>query len=67
MLLGNGASISINTSFSYSSLLQHATEQNLLPDNAQQLFNFFQTSDFELDLRIVWQASNVNRSLRIKA
>ncbi|MCQ0613906.1 DUF4917 family protein [Klebsiella pneumoniae] len=48
-------------------MLQHATEQNLLPDNAQQLFNFFQTSDFELDLRIVWQASNVNRSLRIKA
>ncbi len=65
ILLGNGASISVNPSFSYTSLLQHATEQNLLPDDAQQLFNFFKTNDFELVLRIVWQASNVNRSLRI--
>ena len=64
-LLGNGASISINPSFSYASLLLHATERKLLPDDARQLFNFFQTSDFELVLRIVWQASNVNRSLRI--
>lgn len=65
ILLGNGASISVSPSFSYASLLQHAAEQNLLTEDAQQLFQFFQTSDFELVLRIVWQASNVNRSLRI--
>ena len=65
ILLGNGASISVSPSFSYASLLQHAAEHNLLPEDAQQLFKFFQTNDFELVLRIVWQASNVNRSLRI--
>lgn len=66
ILLGNGASISVNPSFSYGSLLQHAVERNLLPDDAQRLFDFFQTTDFELILRIVWQASNVNRSLQIQ-
>lgn len=65
ILLGNGASISISPSFSYASLLQHAAEQHLLPEDAQRLFEFFQTNDFELVLRIVWQASNVNRSLQI--
>lgn len=65
ILLGNGASISVSPSFSYCSLLQHAIERNLLPEDSQQLFDFFQTNDFELVLRIVWQASNVNRSLRI--
>jgi len=65
ILLGNGASISVNPRFSYTSLLEHATEQNLFPENSQQLFDFFHTSDFELVLRIVWQASNVNRSLQI--
>jgi hypothetical protein len=62
ILLGNGA---MNPSFSYGSLLSHAIEQRLLPADAQRLFNFFGTNDFELVLRIVWQASNVNRSLQI--
>lgn len=65
ILLSNGASISVSPSFSYGSLLQHAAEQNLLLEDAQQLFDFFQTNDFELVLLIVWQASNVNRSLHI--
>ena len=65
ILLGNGASISVSQNFLYGSLLQHATARNLLPDDAQRLFEFFQTNDFGLVLRIVWQASNVNRSLQI--
>lgn len=65
ILLGNGASIAVNPTFSYGSLLRHAIEQRLLPADAQQLFDFFRTDDFELVLRIVWQASNVNRSLQI--
>lgn len=65
ILLGNGASISVSPSFSYGSLLQHAAKRRLLSDDTQRLFEFFQTNDFELILRIVWQASNVNRSLRI--
>lgn len=66
ILLGNGASISVSPSFSYGSLLQHAAERNLLSDDTRRLFDFFQTNDFELVLRIVWQASNVNRSLGIQ-
>ncbi|PLC52877.1 DUF4917 domain-containing protein [Pollutimonas nitritireducens] len=65
VLLGNGASIAVSRSFTYESLLGHAIERNLLPDDARQLFRFFRTEDFELILRIVWQATNVNRSLQI--
>lgn len=66
LLLGNGASISIDNRFAYQSLLAHAREENLLTQDIQQLFNFFNTSDFELILRLVWQASNVNQSLSIQ-
>jgi len=66
ILLGNGASIAVSPSFSYGSLLRYAVEQRFLPEDAQRLFQFFQTNDFELVLRIVWQASNVNRSLQIQ-
>jgi len=65
LLLGNGASIAVSPLFSYSSLLEHAIEKRLLAPDAQSLFDFFDTHDFELILRIVWQASNVNRALNI--
>lgn len=66
LLLGNGASIAVSSQFSYSSLLMHAIEKDFLVKDAQLLFDFFNTQDFELILRIVWQASNVNRSLKIE-
>lgn len=65
ILLGNGASIAVSPRFSYPSLLQRAADRGLLPEDAQQLFQFFGTHDFELILRVVWQAYNVNRSLGI--
>ncbi|UVA79985.1 DUF4917 family protein [Pandoraea commovens] len=65
ILLGNGASIAVSPSFSYGSLLDHARRVGLITEDVQQLFHFFGTSDFELILRLVWQASNVNRSLQI--
>lgn len=64
-MLGNGASIAVSPSFGYGSLLDHAQRRGLLSDDVNRLFQFFGTSDFELILRLVWQASNVNRSLRI--
>ncbi|HAK2952941.1 TPA: DUF4917 family protein [Salmonella enterica] len=66
ILLGNGASIAVSPSFSYSSLLEHAQRAGLFTDDVNRLFHFFGTADFELILRLVWQASNVNRSLRIQ-
>lgn len=65
LLLGNGASIAIDSRFGYSSIIEHARKNELLSDDIEQLFDFFKTEDFELVLRLVWQASNVNRSLRI--
>lgn len=65
LLLGNGASRAVSERFSYVSLANHAFESGLLVDDALRLFEFFGTSDFELILRLVWQASNVNRSLGI--
>lgn len=65
ILLGNGASISVSRTFSYGSLLDHARDHGLFTQDVHQLFQFFQTSDFELVLRVVWQASNVNRTLQI--
>lgn len=66
IILGNGASISVDSKFSYDSLKQHAVENGLFTDDVQNIFNFFHTDDFELILRIVWQATNVNRSLGIE-
>ena len=65
ILLGNGASIAVSQTFDYGSLLDQAQRRGLIADDVNCLFQSFGTSDFELILRLVWQASNVNRSLRI--
>lgn len=65
ILLGNGASMAVSPSFGYASLLEHAQRTGLLADDVNRLFDFFGTSDFELILRLVWHASNVNKSLEI--
>ncbi|EHG8280546.1 DUF4917 family protein [Klebsiella oxytoca] len=65
LLIGNGASIAIDSRFNYESLLKYAEKSELLTHDINMLFDFFETSDFELILRLVWQASNVNRSLHI--
>lgn len=66
ILLGNGASIAVSRSFGYGSLLDHAQQTGLLAVDVTRLFRSFETSDFELILRLVWQASNVNKSLEIQ-
>jgi hypothetical protein len=65
VLLGNGASMAVAPSFGYRSLLDHAQQNGLLTADVVRLFRFFDTADFELILRLVWQASNVNLSLEI--
>ncbi|HFI1561993.1 DUF4917 family protein [Yersinia similis] len=66
ILLGNGASIAVSPRFAYRSLLEFVRQRESLAEDARRLFDFFETEDFELILRIVWQASNVNKSLRIE-
>ena len=57
--------MAVAPSFGYGSLLDHARENGLLTADVVRLFAFFDTNDFELILRLVWQASNVNLSLEI--
>ncbi|TDB45658.1 DUF4917 family protein [Photorhabdus luminescens] len=66
ILLGNGASIAVSPRFAYRSLLECVRQRESLAKDARRLFDFFETEDFELILRIVWQASNVNKSLGIE-
>lgn len=66
LLLGNGASISIDTSFAYGSLKQHAIDHGYFTEEVQALFDSFHTEDFELVLRIVWHAYFVNKALGIE-
>ena len=65
ILLGNGASISINKSFTYDSLKEYAATNGLFNSSINSLFDFFKTSDFELILRLVWHATKVNEALGI--
>ncbi|WP_367671474.1 DUF4917 family protein [Serratia symbiotica] len=66
LLLGNGASIAIDNRFKYSSIIEHARDEGYLTEDVQKLFEFYETEDFELVLRFVWQASNVNQALQIQ-
>lgn len=66
LLIGNGASIAVHKKFSYHSLLEEAKKENLITANCTKLFEHFETSDFELILRFIWQAYNVNISLDIE-
>ncbi|AWM80436.1 DUF4917 domain-containing protein [Gammaproteobacteria bacterium ESL0073] len=65
IILGNGASIAVNNNFNYSSLRDHVITNDMIDDNINKIFIFFDTSDFELILRLVWQANNINKALNI--
>lgn len=64
LLLGNGASIAVNSDFAYRSLCQKLTE---LSSDGQltALFERFDTQDFELILHRLWIATQVNQQLSV--
>lgn len=65
VLVGNGASIAVDRGFRYEALLQEARQRGLLTAQVEDLFRSFNTSDFELALRLVWHATKVNSALQI--
>ena len=65
ILLGNGASIAVSPVLTTVLYWLTPTGQVCFTHDMNRLFQFFRTSDFEMILRLVWQASNVNRSLQI--
>ena len=66
LLVGNGASVAIDTNFNYPSLKEYAIENGHFTDEVRELFEEFDTSNFEFILKLVWQASHVNKVLKIK-
>lgn len=68
LLLGNGASIAVDSRFSYSSLFEAASNAGFLTEPVQQVFERFDNStDFEYVLRKLWQAKQVNQALEIES
>lgn len=64
LLLGNGASVNVSSSFKYTSLHGKAVELGYVNDAVHNVFDRFGT-DFELVLRRLWQAKLVNEALAI--
>ncbi|QOG20573.1 DUF4917 family protein [Bradyrhizobium sp. SEMIA] len=65
LIIGNGASIGISDRFNYPSLYQAAQDGNFLTSATRAVFTSFDSTDFELVLRRLWQATLVNQALQI--
>ena len=63
LILGNGASIAISDVFSYQSLFEKATNDQILNSKATNVFEAIQTKDFELVLNKLRQAAIINNVL----
>ncbi len=65
IILGNGASMAIDSKFGYGSLFDKANVDKRFDDEIIQISDFFRSKDFEFLLRILWQTNNVNNALSI--
>ncbi|MBM6733384.1 DUF4917 family protein [Megasphaera stantonii] len=63
LILGNGASIAFSDKFLYRSLFENAK----LEECEKDIFNKFDTNDFEYILRKLYHASQVNQILEIES
>ncbi len=65
LLLGNGASRAVHAGFGYESLFKAACDLGRVDESVKKVFDSFDTDDFELVLRRLWQAKLVNEALDI--
>ena len=65
LVLGNGASIALSSKFSYTSLLERCRAAHLMTPDVDAVFEYVASSDFELVMRMLWHAFNVNKALSI--
>lgn len=65
LIIGNGASVALHQKFRFDSLKEEAEKLRLFNEDISKLFIEFDTSDFELILRLVWHAKLVNKHLGI--
>ncbi len=66
LVLGNGASIAVDSCFSYTSLYDEASKALLLNDAIKKLFSHYSTTDFEFILRLVWRTHQINSLFAVK-
>ncbi len=66
LLLGNGASIAIDTRLSYRSLYEEVCNSGKLNNELLDMFEYFETSNFEFIMKLLLEASKVNNVLHIK-
>jgi hypothetical protein len=66
LVLGNGASIAFDARFGYASLRARAQEDGLIEADVQLVFDHLATVDFELVLRMLWHANQINEALLIE-
>jgi hypothetical protein len=66
LLLGNGASISLNNCFSYPNLFEKASTSNLLEEPVKEIFDIFESQDFEYVLRKLFHTFTVNHCFNIE-
>jgi hypothetical protein len=66
LLLGNGASMAVDSCFSYRSLRQAAADNGLITLSIQKVFEHLETQDFELVMSMIWHAYHVNVALGVE-
>ena len=62
---GNGGSIAVDQTFSYSSLRESAEDNGLITTNIKRVFDYLKTEDFELVMSLMWDAHHVNMALGV--
>ncbi|WP_175772435.1 DUF4917 family protein [Paraburkholderia phenazinium] len=65
LLVGNGGSVAVHREFGYAGLFEAAQVNRFVDERVQDVFTRFDTDDFELVLRRLWQAKQVNSALGI--
>jgi len=66
LILGNGASISIDSRLSYRSLYEKVCESGKLNDELSTMFEYFETTNFEFIMKLLLEANQVNEALNIE-
>lgn len=66
LLLGNGASIAVDSRLSYNSLYTQVCKSEKLNAELLDMFRHFRTSNFEFILKLLLEASQVNEVLNIE-
>jgi hypothetical protein len=66
LILGNGSSIAVSKSFSYSSLLNIGIQKGFVTESMEEIFDFFDTQDIEFVLSHLWYARKINHYLSIR-